>query len=254
MLRATLLVVAAAAAAADVASSFVNYGHAVIEDFASPEEIAAMKADMAALEAGYWASNPEGHVFRTDEGQLDASLAGAIPRRALTSFRRQAKSRYFFDSADRVHFFEEAGEQKKLNKAGHGLHLMDNAFGTYSTSDKVKRLLKTLGYRKPVLPQSMYIFKPSEVGGTVTSFSGVLDASSDYTLLSTPVKYAGRTRTRPSCARSPSRRSWASGSRWTTRRSTTAASGCATRATRSPGGASSSGTASRTSPTRRWSS
>mmetsp|Transcript_25838 Transcript_25838/g.80501 ORF Transcript_25838/g.80501 Transcript_25838/m.80501 type:complete len:332 (+) Transcript_25838:226-1221(+) len=140
-------------ARATYVSDFQEFGYAVVEGFAAPSEVAAMKAEMKTLEAAYWASEErEKVVFRTDAGQEDA----------------QASSRYFFESADRVHFFEEASG-KALNKAGHGLHLTDGVFGAYSRSAKVRELLKALGYRRPALPQSMYIFKQPGVGGSVTS-------------------------------------------------------------------------------------
>jgi phytanoyl-CoA hydroxylase len=135
-------------------ASFRRDGFAVLEGFAGADEVAAMKGAMAELEAGYWASPQaaQATVFRTDAGQSGA----------------QAQSRYFFDSADATHFFEEP-DGKRLNKAGHALHLRRDAFGAYSRSAKVATLLRALGYVRPVLPQSMYIFKPPAVGGSVTS-------------------------------------------------------------------------------------
>ena len=58
-----------------------------------------------------------------------------------------------------------------LNKIGHGLHLIPNsAFQRYTTSDPVRHLLTDLGWRDPVVPQSMYIFKqPNQIGGIVNS-------------------------------------------------------------------------------------
>ncbi|KAH8061396.1 phytanoyl-CoA dioxygenase [Aureococcus anophagefferens] len=83
-------------------ASFRRDGFAVLEGFAGADEVAAMKDAMAELEAGYWASPQaaQATVFRTDAGQSGA----------------QAQSRYFFDSADATHFFEEP-DGKRLNKA-----------------------------------------------------------------------------------------------------------------------------------------
>lgn len=97
--------------------------------------------------------------------------------------RTQAQScDYFLDSADRVHFFLEKGTQgedgklkpevdktRALNKVGHGLHLCDKVFEEYSQSSKVSELVAELGWKDPVLPQSMYIFKQPTIGGEVTS-------------------------------------------------------------------------------------
>lgn len=83
--------------------------------------------------------------------------------------------------ADRIHFFAEPGaldetsgrlrvpKDRALNKVGHGLHVADKVFETYSRSDKIARLVEQLGWRDPVLPQSMYIFKQPGIGGEVTS-------------------------------------------------------------------------------------
>lgn len=148
------LVGAAGASFEAAGESFRANGFAVLEGFESADEVESMKRRMAELEAGYWASPAAASatVFRTDEGQDSA----------------QARSRYFFESADHVHFFEEA-DGKALNKAGHGLHLGTDAFGRYARSGKIAALLRAFGYSRPVLPQSMYIFKPPEVGGSVTS-------------------------------------------------------------------------------------
>jgi len=94
----------------------------------------------------------------------------------------QGSSDYFLDSADRVHFFLEKGTQggdgklkpdldkyRVLNKVGHGLHVADEVFRTYSQSDKIANLVAELGWKEPVLPQSMYIFKQPSIGGEVTS-------------------------------------------------------------------------------------
>merc|ERR1712048_1558530 len=55
------------------------------------------------------------------------------------------------------------------NKVGHGLHVADDVFRSYSSSTKVGDLVEELGWVDPVLPQSMYIFKQPSIGGEVTS-------------------------------------------------------------------------------------
>lgn len=127
-----------------------------------------MRASMEQMVADWWreeqASSTRGdNVFVTGENQTKA----------------QAASRYFFDSADRVHFFREAtvdpladaDAPPPLNKAGHGLHLDEaTPFGAYARSPKVAAVAREVaGLVAPVLPQSMYIFKGARVGGTVTS-------------------------------------------------------------------------------------
>lgn len=145
---------------------FDRDGFLHIKGFASPEECAALQQRMQEL-IGQW--DPEqtlAPVFTTDDSQSKA----------------QGKSDYFLDSADRIHFFLEkdaAGEdgrlrprlakERSLNKVGHGLHVADEIFKDYSTSAKVSELVAELGWKDPVLPQSMYIFKQPDIGGEVTA-------------------------------------------------------------------------------------
>jgi ectoine hydroxylase-related dioxygenase (phytanoyl-CoA dioxygenase family) len=96
----------------------------------------------------------------------------------------------------KAEFLDEPGHKwNALNKAGHGLHLPshmllasvsaleeesgktnnnsnntnNNPFYEYTTSTKMRDLIKSFGWIDPVIPQSMYIFKQPNVGGTVHS-------------------------------------------------------------------------------------
>ena len=98
----------------------------------------------------------------------------------------------------RPEFCETHTKLLALNKAGHGLHLPPNfrsrssspepknhetennsnsdgncniyePFFNYTSSSKMWELVSSLGYRDPVVPQSMYIFKNPLVGGAVHS-------------------------------------------------------------------------------------
>jgi len=147
---------------------FDKHGFIFIPGFANSGEVNSMKSTMKELVENNWNPKIETQVFRTDEGQLEA----------------QSTSDYFLDSAARVHYFAEkdaldnAGELKAeyqsdkiaaLNKAGHGIHLTKGAFQDYTRSEKVCNLLRELGWQEPCVPQSMYIFKQSRIGGEVTS-------------------------------------------------------------------------------------
>ena len=70
------------AAAATVVEDFRRDGFAVVQGFASAEEVAAMKAAMQEKTDAYWAERSDPTVFRTDAGQEAA----------------QARSRKFFES------------------------------------------------------------------------------------------------------------------------------------------------------------
>ncbi len=150
---------------AQVVDEFHNSGCAIVKNFATELECDGMREEMAKL-IQEW--DPKSvTTFRTDEKQ------------ELT----QGSSDYFLDSAKRIHFFcepgvvdESTGEIKQgmtktegLNKVGHGLHVANPIFRAYATSPKVASLARVLGWKDPVLPQSMYIFKQPKIGGEVTS-------------------------------------------------------------------------------------
>lgn len=152
----------------DIKREFDRQGFLHIRSFARPSECESMKSRMSELVRERWKPGEEGSVeaFRTDDKQEE----------------EQGSSDYFLDSADRIHFFaevdavdesgflkEDVDKERALNKVGHGLHVADDVFRTYSKSQKVHDLVRSLGWVDPVLPQSMYIFKQPGIGGEVTS-------------------------------------------------------------------------------------
>ncbi|KAF6163556.1 hypothetical protein GIB67_002561 [Kingdonia uniflora] len=54
-----------------------------------------------------------------------------------------------------------------INKVGHALHENDPVFKTFCQSKEISSLLVSLGYKRPVIIQSMYIFKQPGIGGEV---------------------------------------------------------------------------------------
>ena len=145
-----------------------------------------MKTEMARLVQSEW--NPP--TGKTSNGTSDQVLDSF----GTNDEQNTQRGDYFLESADRVHYFAEPGalaEQEDgsssilksefhkdklaaLNKAGHGLHLKtdgqkENAFCRYTFSDKIRELVLELGWKDPVIPQSMYIFKQARIGGAVNS-------------------------------------------------------------------------------------
>uniref|UniRef100_A0A7N0TKW5 Phytanoyl-CoA dioxygenase n=1 Tax=Kalanchoe fedtschenkoi TaxID=63787 RepID=A0A7N0TKW5_KALFE len=136
---------------------FNSNGYIVLENFASRDEIDGMMKRMEQL---------------LDEYDYSTS--------AIFSSRNQQKKTYdyFYESAEKVsYFFEEKAfdddgnlkqpKQLSINKVGHVLHEKDPVFRTISSSEKVSSLLKSLNYKRPVIIQSMYIFKQPGIGGEV---------------------------------------------------------------------------------------
>jgi phytanoyl-CoA hydroxylase len=100
---------------------------------------------------------------------------------SVFSTREQTRTsdEYFLGSGDKARFFFEEGafdaggrlvvnKELAINKIGHALHDLDPAFDEFSRAPEVEALVEDLGVRRPLLLQSMYIFKQPGIGGEVT--------------------------------------------------------------------------------------
>uniref|UniRef100_A0A5B6ZUV2 Putative phytanoyl-CoA dioxygenase n=1 Tax=Davidia involucrata TaxID=16924 RepID=A0A5B6ZUV2_DAVIN len=107
--------------------------------------------------------------------EFDCSSTASI---FSTKNQQQLTDNYFYESAEKVSFFFEEKafndegnlkqpKQLSINKVGHALHEIDPIFKTFSCSGKMSSLMLSLGYKRPAIIQSMYIFKQPGIGGEV---------------------------------------------------------------------------------------
>ena len=85
---------------------------------------------------------------------------------------------YFIESSDKIHFFFEPDafkdgvlmfeKETSINKIGHGLHIKDQLFKEFSTSQRIIDIARDLEFKKPLILQSMVIAKQPIIGGEVT--------------------------------------------------------------------------------------
>lgn len=134
-------------------------GFLVIENFASHKECERLKQRAEQLVAEF---DPQGviSIFTTKE-------------------QTRLSDDYFLESGDKVRFFFEEdafapdgnlrqSKERSINKIGHALHDLDPIFDQFSRKPELAAVARDLGYQKPLLLQSMYIFKQPNIGGEVT--------------------------------------------------------------------------------------
>lgn len=143
----------------EMRAAFEDDGYLLLEDFVPAEDCERLRARALELVAAF---DPAEHrtVFST------TTVA-------------HAAAEYFESSGDKIRFFFEEGafdaagnlRQDKalsINKIGHAMHDLDPVFNGFSRTGRLRALAAGLGFRQPLLLQSMYIFKQPRIGGEVS--------------------------------------------------------------------------------------
>jgi phytanoyl-CoA hydroxylase len=125
------------------------------------------------------------NVFSKDyieelKGEVEEIISKANLNELKTKFDTDHGSSedYFLDSGDKIRFFleqdalDKSGNfnypiNKSINKIGHGMHDLNKKFKKFSYSREIKYIVSSIGYKRPSIVQSMYIFKNERIGGEV---------------------------------------------------------------------------------------
>lgn len=140
---------------------YKTQGFLVLNNFASKDECQAMRDRAAALVA-----NSDSTV--DPRGLFDSKYIA----------KRLVSYSYFLESTNGISlFFEKSAvdadgkllmdKNRAIIKIGHALHDCDPVFEKYSHSSKMHEIARALGYKKPMIGQSRYFFKPPEFGAAI---------------------------------------------------------------------------------------
>ena len=143
---------------ADMIAGYHEAGVIVLRGFVAKDECARLRRRAQELVDEFDPSEVRSVFSSTRQTQLDDS--------------------YFIDSGDKIRFFleddafDEEGELRQekehsLNKMGHAMHDLDAVFDSFSRTPELAAAIKAIGLDDPVILQSMYIFKPPNIGGEV---------------------------------------------------------------------------------------
>lgn len=146
------------ALSAEMLADFHEHGVLILENFVSVERCQALRQRTLELIEDFDPADVR-HVFSAVE-------------------QTQLGDKYFEESGDKIRFFfekdafDENGElrhakENSLNKIGHALHDLDPVFDSFSRTPELAAAVASLSYDEPVILQSMYIFKPPQIGGEV---------------------------------------------------------------------------------------
>lgn len=145
---------------------------------------------LGAAQVGAW----ERDGFLVVEDLVEQSACAELMNRAMTIVREsdlegasvfsthqqtRTSDEYFLSSGGAIRcFFEEEAsdesgtigrdEELAINKIGHALHDLDPVFDRFSRTPVLAGIAADLGLVRPLLLQSMYIFKQPRIGGEVS--------------------------------------------------------------------------------------
>jgi phytanoyl-CoA hydroxylase len=142
-------------------SRYESDGFLVLPGFVDGDRCLQLRERAMALAQRHVPSPREATIFTAD---------GKAPHASADYFLTSGEAiRCFFEKDA----FDDAGGLRAeahlcLNKLGHAMHDLDPVFDAFSRTPELAALAHDIRIEKPLLLQSMYIFKQARIGGEVT--------------------------------------------------------------------------------------
>ena len=141
-------------------ASFREHGYLVLPGFVTPQDCLRLRERAIELAREKTAAAADAVVFRTDAPSPHASSSQFLASGSgIHAFYEQGA----FDAAGRL----QGAPHECLNKLGHAMHDLDPVFDAFSRTEALRAVGQDLGITRPMLLQSMYIFKQPRIGGEV---------------------------------------------------------------------------------------
>lgn len=152
---------------------FDQDGFVIINDFLSEKEVRDLKNAGEKLTRNVPADSKTVFLSNNVKQVNQSYELSCMSNKQFVLF--QPTNDYFIESADKISYFYEKDALDEngalmidsslaLNKAGHALHRLHPVFEAFTYNDKVATICRALGLVKPVVMQSMYIYKNPGVG------------------------------------------------------------------------------------------
>ena len=136
---------------------FQEKGLAIIPDFLTEDEIQSLKTEVDRLIA---------EANLTPDPEM---IDGQVDKETNPDNLSVEKMKFLFErnAFDEQNKFKYTDIKSGLFRIAHNLHCQSPTFKKITFSDKVKDVLKNLGYGEPRVVQGMYLFKNPEIGGEI---------------------------------------------------------------------------------------
>eukprot|EP01038_Epipyxis_sp_PR26KG_P014446 gene14446-19385_t len=149
--------------------------------YLSPEQIIYFNENGFLVIEKFWDTDTVNKLKNKIIKLIESNDLSSIKTVFSTKENMRHADEYFLNSSYNISYFweekavvngvvtEDLPVACRINKIGHALHDLDEDYQAVSYEDRIGSICEDLGIEKPLITQSMYIFKQAFIGGDVTA-------------------------------------------------------------------------------------